>query len=480
MRFLASVRLAGWLIGILLGFLVLSFLVPQRGIYPPEQVDEFLAMLPDALGWLVATAGLDALFSSFLFYVVAALLALNLTVCTLRRMVRRRRVMGAATIGTVPAEAMVIHGLDPDAVERSMRSLSAIETRSPLGLLAYVVRRGTTGYWGSVILHAALVILAAGGVVSGLTAFRGEMVLTEGQTVADVPESYLHIDQVPRWGTQFGEFQIALERMEFEYEGDTIVDAVAHMVVSDAGASREDKGRVNYPVLVDGKSFLLYDTGHAVWVSVAGPDGASLFDSFVNMGESGPEGYSDSLDVDGLEIRLLSRPDSSRPVDEPVERGLDLREPVVGVRAGRQESVRDYVWLEPGQSTDRDGYTVTIKEVRLWNRFMVRADGGRHIVYLGFLLVIVGACMRFLDPDRQVAVVPDTFDGEPVFRMWGQQRYWSAHAPREMRRLYAEFEGQPGVRVVTGDVGDESGADTDVAGTDGAVSNRLRDGEEPR
>lgn len=431
-RAIASARLAAWLIGIQLGFLIASFVIPQRGIFPDDQVDSFLGALPGPMEWLFDALALDHVFTSALYYAAAGLLAVNLIVCTWERVARRLRRATPRGTGAVPESALVLEAVDPAAVGDAFTSLGAQLTEAGEGETRYYLRRGGVGFIGSIVMHAALVLVLAGGVLTGLTTFRGEMLFTEGQMHLDTPDDYLGVSQVPSLGDAFRDFAITLESMEFTYEDGTVVDAVANLQVTDASGDRKEAARVNYPLKVKGKSFLLQDAGHSVWITVTDPGGAVVLDSFVSLLNVTDRGYEDSIALPTGDLRILSRPDATRPLDEEMAEGLRVTSPIVGLAMAEDGEPEDRVWLVPGSAgATVGGYTVRVNEVRVWNRFMVRADGGRHVIYLSFALIIAGTLVRFIDPDRWLKAALVEGPEDVRLHLWGAVRYSARALPKE-------------------------------------------------
>jgi len=377
----------------------------------------------------------DSIFASWWFFAMMALLALNLVCCTAQRIARRRSTVGRP-VSAVPASAMVY--LVPYSPEEVVTSLAAAVPSARQseheGLRIIRIRGGGAGFVGSVVMHLGLVLVMVGGIVSGLTTFRGEMVLTEGQSLTDGEDAYITLGALPRVGPAFGDFSVGLADMDMRYTDGTITDAIATMQVTDASGVREARARVNYPLRVQDKSFLLQESGHSVQLSVMSPSGDIRFDSFLNLKTQTDRGYTDTVAVDDLVVRITSRPDASVPLDQSVSDALTLIDPSVVVEVYRDASLLGAATLRPGEGEQLDGYTVVLGDVRLWTRFLVRSDRGLPIIYLAFALVILGTVVRFADPDRYcAAVIEKRADGSSV-SVWGRSRYGRG-AGREQRIL---------------------------------------------
>ena len=132
-RFLKSVRLAIAVILLITGLSVLSTLVPQG-----RESDFYQARYPPALCSLITALGFNRYFSSGLFLVLVTIFALNLGVCAVDRVVRRARMKAHKRFG-------------PD------------------------------------IVHIALLVLIAGGLVTTLERTEKDFVMSQGQKAEVAP-----------------------------------------------------------------------------------------------------------------------------------------------------------------------------------------------------------------------------------------------------------------------------------------------------
>jgi len=400
-RLFYSARLAAWLIAMLCAFLLVSYLIPQSDIMPAEQFADWSASQP-ALSSLAIAVGLDHIFTTPFFYGVVILLVVNLLACTLRRVLRHPwRDRKIRVPRKRPASAVGVRlSASPADLERMLTDgESLIRLESDEGLVVI------------------------GGVVSALTSFKGEMVLTEGQSVSDGIEAYTAVSQLPRFGAGFGDFAIGLDHMEFTYADDTIVEAVAHMTVAKGQDVDDRETRVNYPLRVDGKSFLLFDGGHAVQLSILSPGREILMDSYVNLGEKTQEGFADSVEIDDFVIEVRTTADVAALDAGLHVPALVLKDPAAWIIVSRDGVVVGDAILRPGEELEVEDHVVLVGDIRLWNRFLVRADKGLPILYIAFALALLGAAMRFLDPDRYVVVEVTADAGGSQVAAWGRDRY---------------------------------------------------------
>lgn len=411
LRFAASSRLAAVLIASVAAFSLAGVVFPQRAVFAT-----------DVPAW-VSSFGLDRVFISGPFLVVVALLGVNVTACTIlrvmRRVRRRTRVPTSAPAGAVVA---CTSSTPEAAIAGAARTLRGWRLSHADGRTALRADSGGVGFVGSVVEHAGIVVLMIGGLVSALTSFTGTMILTEGQTLPDAPASYASVELMPRIGPAFGDFSVGLDSLAFRYSGDTVTDAAARMTVTDASGVRTRLARVNEPLLVQGKSFLLLSAGYAVEMRVEGARGAVLADSVVNLGKAEPAGYSDDIPIAGDSLHVLAVPDASAPAGAPAARRLEITAPALFVTSPGGAPTR----LLRGETARVGGYTVTFRGLRRWNKFLVRGDGGRGLVYLAFGMLVLGAAVRMALPDRHLAVVATPSAGGSQVAIWGKSTFGPA------------------------------------------------------
>jgi cytochrome c biogenesis protein ResB len=421
--------LAAILIIVLLLTTVVSFVVPQSDLSDISLHDEWAATNPE-FARIAELTQADRVFRSVWFYTASLLLALSLTACTIDRISRRRhRRAGLPTRHHDTDAVFTVPETPEEVVLRASKVLPGMTPglASPSGLGAQF-ESGLLGFAGSVLMHLALVGILAGGVGSGLTRFGGELVLTEGQDIVDGPGAYLSVGEVPRIGSAFGDFTIGLQGMEFEWQDDVIVDARADVRIAERGAVRSSTVEVNRPARVQGKSFLLSSTGHAVGLTVTGAGQVPDYSSYVNLGERLAEGDADTIEIGDYRIALLSKNDSSVGLTDPVMRRFELIDPVVWVNVVNLSTGAgsEPVAIKVGQSAEVGGLQVGIEDVRLWTRFLVRADKGLLVLYVAFPLAILGTVVRLIDPDTRVRLfVTANEDGGSAVSLRGASRFGS-------------------------------------------------------
>lgn len=450
LRKLGSAKFAAWLIGILIVMNLVSVLVPQRIVLGPT-FENFVAESP-ALAALTDVSGLSRVFTGWPIVVVSLLLVVNVTVCTGLRLARRRTPLVPRAVRSDAAQ--VLSPAWSGAGEFLDAAYSRIEetpgwtvvARTDSGLVASA---GRVGFWGSMVLHASLLVLVAGGALTAVTSFRGEMALTDGQVVIDAADAYIAVLDTPELGPAFSGARIALDETRVGYQKGEVVSAIAKMRGIDSEGRLVSKDvRVNHPLDVGGKSYLILNSGYAIAITVD-TSATGAVPRVLRLAEETPYGWRDRLELpptaDGrnAELRFLATP---VPVPEgariPVEK-FALDDPRLRVKLviDGQE-----VWegpVKPGETAQLGpGIALTFEGMRLWDKFLVRGEPARWVSYVGFWMAVIGAAVRFMFPERRFAVVTGATDSGTVADVVYRVRPWSgfeARADKQLERSLLEL-----------------------------------------
>jgi len=172
---LGSADLALWLLGVLMIAMALGTIVPQQTT-PRLPLEAYTRPFGQALGRLIARTSLVNVFNSWWFIGAFGLLAVNLAVCSVRRLgglLRPRRAspppVSADQIRGQRASAQFSTGLAPAAAaarlsdalrQRGYRVVAAAaREKDASGLRA---RRGAVRAWGPMVVHVGLIVVLLG------------------------------------------------------------------------------------------------------------------------------------------------------------------------------------------------------------------------------------------------------------------------------------------------------------------------------
>lgn len=417
-RRLASARFAAVLIAVFLAYVVISFIVPQSSHADLTLYEAWSAENP-AIAAVTRVLGFDDVFSSPGFLVLIALLAVNMTLCTLDRLRARGRT-GLRMPDRPPAGANRLEASVPvDDVMQALRDSCPAWWTSrhhEQERRAYVLfDRDAPGFWGSMALHVGMLLLLAAAVISGLTRFDGRMVLTVGETAPNSRDAYYSVPKEPLIGDPFDGSQITLDGLEYDYENGHVLQAHGWLTFDDGVNRRSAEAVVNRPARWNGMSYLMVRGGHSARIEVSSDEDQAFPDAFVRLGEPIEGGYGDEITLsDGRTLVIGSRADVSSPESAALE-PLRLTDPGISVRVADSD---ERLALRPGESGSLGDLTVTLRDMTLWNDFTVRGDKGIPFAYTAFAIILLGSTMRItFDKGRMGCLIEPCGDGSTVW-LW--------------------------------------------------------------
>jgi len=203
----SSVKLAIFLLIVITLASILGTLIPQN-----RSLDEYVAHYGQ-WGNLFNLLQITTLYQSSWFIALLSLFALNIIVCTLTRLAPKLRKAFRPKMETEAKEITVLKikerfkkNIDLDTAKKELES----ELRSRHYRLKEVKKEGKTfllarkrilGLFGADIVHIGILIILAGGIISGAGGIRKSLTFSEGK-VLDIREA---------------EFKLRLDKFETEY-----------------------------------------------------------------------------------------------------------------------------------------------------------------------------------------------------------------------------------------------------------------------
>lgn len=251
-EFFSSVKLAIVLLIIITVSSTLGTFIPQM-----RSPEEYVARYGQ-LGNLLNGLQLTRLYKSWWFVFLLFLFALNIIVCTLKRLSPKLKKAFKPRIAIEEKEAAVLkikeklknslslaetkEGLKKELSSRHYR-LRETEKENKTFLLA---RKRILGWFGADIVHLGLLTIIAGGIISGIGGFRRSLTFSEG-SLLDVPRA---------------EFKLRLEKFETEfYPNGAVKDWKSTLTVLEKDNPVLKKVvEVNHPLSY--KGFVFYQSGY--------------------------------------------------------------------------------------------------------------------------------------------------------------------------------------------------------------------------
>jgi cytochrome c biogenesis protein len=437
-KFFSSVKLAIVLLIVITLASILGTLVPQG-----RSAAEYAARYGGLAG-LFTSLRLTRLYQSGWYLALLLFFALNTAVCTLSRFGPKwRRAFGPAAAADAQAVAALKvksrFRLAPPAAEAKDRVAALLRSRgyrltesaagNGVGILA---RKRRLGRFGSDVVHLGLLVILAGGFVSGLGGRRADLALLEGQT-ADVPNAA---------------FRVRLDRFETEYypQGG-VKDWKSTVTVIENGAPVLTRVvEVNQPLSYRGFSF--YQTSYG-WdwetprldLEVRKRADASFVKALsLKVGERVPV---DDADVSHVTVRRFV-PDFVIGEGNKVQsRSQEPNNPAALVEAWKGEERVFSGWIfakypdfGQGHRESRSPLAFVLKKYAAAPFSVLEAakDPGANFIWLGCALVTSGFFLAFYWPPREIRVVLEEAQGKVEVTAGGQ-------ASKNREAFQAEFDG---------------------------------------
>ena len=420
-RFFNSVKLAIVLIIVIIAASVLGTLIPQ-GRSAPEYAARYGQM-----SGLIVRLQLTQLYHSLWYLALLGLFALNIIVCTLTRLGPKLK---KALRPRVQADAAGLLSLKSSERFKKPGTLEAWQghLRRELRARHYRVRETSTpprghvlarkrtlGWFGSDIVHAGLLTILAGGILSGLAGYRDYLSLKEGQAAA-----------APRAG-----FSVRLDKFETELYPEGSVKAWKSTVtVVEAGRDVLTKVvQVNHPLSYKGINFYQSSYGWdwsqpglEIWVKKKS-DPSFLEKHRLRPGEKAALTGGAEMGV----ARFV--PDFIIGQDKQVESRSDQpQNPAAQVeitQAGRTlfsawvfANYPDFTGMHSG---GEDEYGVELKDVKApqYSVLEAAADPGANIIWVGSALIMAGLFLAFYWPTREIKAVLQAEQGKVDIALGG-------------------------------------------------------------
>ena len=399
--FFSSIRLSIW---VLIGLAVTSIFgtVIQQGKDSAEYVQEYGESVARLIRWFV----LDDMYHSWWFILLLALLLLNITVCSIKRLPLAVRLMRdrdpvfqgrgvalhekwtARLKSTSYSDAVsTMEGFLTEHVGKSVR-----EERE--GATFFLVSKGGWSRMGVYITHSSLFLFALGAMIGGWTGFKGFVNIPEGESITQV--------RMRDGGVQELGFEVRCDKFTLEYYNDANgrptgrpKDYKSALAVVEGGQVVVTKTiEVNHPLIHNGIYFYQSSYGQAggkgAWLSVFGPRRNLLVhQQRVANGGRVPLENGDML-------LLRNTTGDFRGMGPAAE--LVLESP-----SGQGGSL---VVFENSQANQRPlgTYTVRLNRVdsAMYTGLQVARDPGVPVVWAGCILITLGCLVAFFLSHRRV------------------------------------------------------------------------------
>ena len=414
-NFFTSIRVAIVLLILLIAASILGTLIPQG-----RSAQEYLARYGQ-LGGLFQKLQFTRLYQSFWYIAILALLSLNIIICTLVRLSPKLRRAFRPKCGLDPKSVQVLKV--KDRIKMALAPAAALQAiRAELGRHHYRVREHAAekkncllarkrilGIFGSDVVHVGLLIILAGGIISGLAGVRGNLTLSENQTLP-----------VPQAG-----FSVRLDKFITElYPDGNIKDWKSNLTIIDSDKPVLQKSvEVNHPLSY--KGFVFYQSGYGsdwekpeleVWLKKKSDPGY-LKNIWLRIGQPAA--------VEGEDITLTATrflPDFVLDEkNQPSTRSLEPNNPAALIRGERGGAevfsgwifvkFPDFAQMHQAQESE---FKPELKDVKApqYSVLQTAKDPGVSLIWVGCAVLMLGLFLAFYWPTREIRLVLEESQGK--------------------------------------------------------------------
>lgn len=442
-RLLISMRLGLVLILALAALGLAGTLIVQapQGVLdsPAAKADWLDQVRPKYGGWtgVLDTLGLFAVFQSFWFRAIAALLTVSTLACTVHRVPGIWRTVAKPHVGVgssffehAPHRATITSSESPEkalgrvrAVLGGRRFRTIVQDDGEIRLYAdrfrWVPFAGLAG-------HLSIAVIVAGALVGGAFGYSDpDFVIAEGSTVAVPTKPGVTIELV-----RFTDSYYAETGAPSDYASELVVRR-------DGQEVQRHTARVNDPLRFEDLSFYQAFYGPAASLTVKDDKGATVFADGVALAWRATDGNrpvgSFTIADRGLTVWVVG---TGGPDDTIVRPGQTR----VEVYSGNGDTPVDSKSLDPGKPATVAGLTFELARELQFTGLSVAKDPGAPLVWLGCALLLGGFSIRFMVPHRRIwgriARLPD---GRTAISLAGLAR-GDESLGRELAGLVAELE----------------------------------------
>jgi len=414
-NFFTSIRVAIVLLILLIAASILGTLIPQG-----RSAQEYLARYGQ-LGGLFQKLQFTRLYQSFWYIAILALLSLNIIICTLVRLSPKLRRAFRPKCDLDPKSVQVLKV--KDRIKMALAPAAALQAiRAELGRHHYRVREHAAekkncllarkrilGIFGSDVVHVGLLIILAGGIISGLAGVRGNLTLSENQTLP-----------VPQAG-----FSVRLDKFITEFYPDgNIKDWKSNLTIIDGDKPVLQKSvEVNHPLSY--KGFVFYQSGYGsdwekpeleVWLKKKSDPGY-LKNIWLRIGQPAA--------VEGEDITLTATrflPDFVLDEkNQPSTRSLEPNNPAALIRGERGGAevfsgwifvkFPDFAQMHQAQESE---FKPELKDVKApqYSVLQTAKDPGVSLIWVGCAVLMLGLFLAFYWPTREIRLVLEESQGK--------------------------------------------------------------------
>lgn len=267
---------------------------------------------------------------------------------------------------------------------------------------------------GTLLFHAALLLLPVAWLVSRATRFQGEAWILEGHPFAGSRAEYTRIEPEGEFERRAPRVAFNVETVEATFWGDRLffTDLRALIALPRGETSEARWITLPQPAWLDGARVTIRGFNYSPAFELVGPGGALVEAGDLSL-RLFPPGTEDSFLLPGSPHRVWVRlyPGAQGPDARSSNRGFELTNPLFHVAVTSGKRLVSHGFRRVGEPLAFDDYRLTFTAIRRGGDLLVHRDRGYPILWVALLLALAGTVARVLFPSTRVWLERD---GEQV------------------------------------------------------------------
>ena len=439
---LTSIRLTVFLLLILAAVAVIGTVVPQN-----QPLDQYARRFGEVWGELLWRGGFTRVYFSLWFLGPISLLAVNILACVVHGLPRAvKRSLKPLTVEaalTLPERGRVTWpaGVDPQPLVSATlsRELGRCRQETFQDQKIYFLERGRCRPVGPYLIHVALLLILAGGLIGKFWGVDGRLAIDQGE-VAGAFQVGPRVEKPLNFQVRLDKFQVSF----YEPGGSPKEFRSDLTFIKDGREISRATCRVNAPVSFGGLTFYQSSYGS----QATGPVRLRVQQGDLSQTVELP--YRRPVDLAGGEGKVwLMQVDGNHQGYGPAV--------LIAFQAGSDHPMAFWIFqnrpglakspYHPGLVKQPGVYSFTVESIPFgyFSVFQVKRDPGVGWVYAGFLLFLPGLYLAFFRPvERWALVLAQTPQGKWQGRLLGASpRRREEFAARQERLLMELQRGIP-------------------------------------
>lgn len=337
---IASTKLSFFLIALLLIFIILSAIIPQKNI-AANQITNVRELLGESY-IIIENLKLDEIYTTPYFFILLGLISINLTAVNMKRF---------------------------KIIWKTEKTL--IRTR----------------HLGSIVFHFSLLLIILGVILNFLFKFEGIYGITEGQIVRDSESDYSRIFQGPLRKHNFDRFQLTLNEVNTNYLVENAKTDAAIITITNQSKSFEKEAtiRTNFPLKMEEIEFHFgQKNGYSPKIQMIDSSGEMIFSSFVRLAHQ-------KIDSKDKHADFFELPELNMIIGlEVVSEAKDIDSTLVKISITKDDIniLEDTLFVN--QVIDFGNQKLIIPEMRRWCYINVVESPYLNLIFFAFWSALTG------------------------------------------------------------------------------------------